>query len=286
MKIVKQDFTFRQHMIRGDFEYYHYRDEPSLEVEYHNHDFFEIYIFLSGKVTYVIEGKSYRLRPGDIILVNNRELHKPDIEPGQPYERIVIWVNPDFISRQSADGTNLSMCFESSSKKKYNLLRPGAEMFSVIRSIVSRLEKVCNNTGFGNSILKDVYLTELVVYLNKAYMNTFEEDIEEDIQYNEKVSNIIQYINENLGSDLSLETLSARFYMSKYHLLREFKKYVGHTLHSYIQRKRLIFAKALLKEGIQVTDVCESCGFGDYSNFIRSFKKAFGLPPKRYNKTI
>lgn len=257
-----------------------------MEVEYHNHDFYEIYFFISGRVTYIIEGKSYLLKPGDILLINNRELHKPVIETGTAYERIVIWVNPNFISKQSTDGANLSMCFEFTSKSKYNLLRPNSEISYAIAHIVSKLEKVCMNISFGSSILKNIYLVELIVFLNKAYLDTHDEEIENDIIFNEKIDSIIRYINENLHNDLSLELLSDRFYLSKYHLLREFKKNVGYTIHGYIQRKRLIMAKILLRGNVPVTEVCLRCGFRDYSNFIRSFKKAFGLSPRKYSRMV
>lgn len=279
-----QDFTTRQYMVSSDFEYFHYKDEKKMEVEYHNHEFYEIFFFMSGKVVYLIEGKSYKLRPGDILLINNREVHKPVIEAGEPYERVVIWVNPDFAGRYSNHETKLNACFEASTQNRYNLLRPSGEVQSSIRNALARFEKACSISGFGSSILKETHLAELLVYLNRAFLVEDLETVEIDIDFNEKVDNVIRYINDNLNSDLSLDNLAAKFYMSKYHLLREFKKYAGYTIHQYIQHKRLIMAKSLLKENMQVIEVCERCGFDDYSNFIRSFKKAFGIPPKKFSK--
>lgn len=243
-------------------------------------------MLISGKITYIIEGKSYKLKPGDIVLVNNKELHKPVIDSGEVYERIVVWIDANFISGLCTDNTDLTMCFESSSKKMYNLLRPGVESLAFLKSIFSKLEKANNNQGFGNNVLKHVYLTELIVFLNRAYQDTCEEEIEQDIEYNPKISNIIKYINSNLHEDLPLEMLSTQFYISKYHLLREFKKNTGYTIHQYIQKKRLIIARLLLKENTRVTEVSMRCGFGDYSNFIRSFKKEYGISPKKFCKEV
>jgi AraC-like DNA-binding protein/mannose-6-phosphate isomerase-like protein (cupin superfamily) len=286
MKTFIQDFTTRQYMVRPDFEYFHYAEKLPIEVEYHNHDFYEVFFLISGRVSYIIEGKAYILKPGDIVLINNNELHKPVIEPGCPYERVVIWINPDFIKRKIIDGTNLFMCFENTSKNKFNLLRLDSEMLSIIKHIVMKLDKVYFNVNFGSGILKELYLTELIVYLNRAYLENCDEDMEEDIIYDPKVNEIILYINQNLSADLSLEALSARFYTSKYHLLREFKKHTGYTLHNYIHQKRLIAAKAHLRAGLRVTDVCQLCGFGDYSNFIRSFRKSYKVSPKKYANNI
>lgn len=285
MQIVRQHFNPRQHMITEDFEFFHYKDTSVMDIEYHNHDFYEMYFFLSGNVTYMIEGKSYRLRPWDILLISHKELHKPIIDPATPYERIVLWVNPEFVKKQSTESSNLTLCFEATFRNQSNLLRPDAEVAANIKHTMAKFEKACHGTGFGSEILTKSFLTELMVYINKAFMDVQGESLDVDIQYNEKVSSIIRYIAENLNEDLSLDVLAARFFMSKYHLLHEFKRHAGYSIHQYIQQKRLIMAKALLKEGMQVAEVCNRCGFGDYSNFIRAFKKAYGLPPKKYCKS-
>ena len=282
MQTLKQKFTTRQYMVTRDFEYFHYVDDPTMEVEYHNHDFYEIYFYISGRVTYTIEGRSYKLKPGDILLVHSRELHKPVIEAGESYQRIVLWVNPEFLQARSIEGANLSMCFETDSPKRHNLLRPNSEMSANIKSILNKFERACISSAFGSPILRNTYLLELLIYLNRAVLETYEEDIEADMEYNEKINDIIGHINENLCEELLLDDLAAKFYMSKYHLLREFKKHTGFTIHKYICQKRLISSKAMLREGLSVSEACTKCGFGDYSNFIRSFKSSYGVPPRKY----
>ena len=276
-----QQFDPRQYMVNSNFEIFHYKDDTLLEVDYHNHDFYEIYFFISGKVTYIVEGKSYSVKPGDILLINDKELHKPVIEQG-PYERIVIWINPDFIRNACTEETDLLMCFRSTIKNKYNLLRPDAKSLGILKNILNKLHACYTNQAYGNDILTRLYLVELIVCLNKIYLDSDIDAIVEDIVYNDKINDIIHYINQNLGEDLSLETLAAKFYTSKYHLLREFKRHTGYTLHSYIHQKRLISAKALLREGLSISEVCQACGFNDYSNFIRVFSKTFNISPKRY----
>ena len=284
---TNQPFTHRQYMLSDNFEFFHYKDNGPLEVEYHKHDFFEIYFLISGEVTYVIEGKSYTLKPWDIILINNKELHKPIINHGSIYERIVIWVDPDFISKISTSDSDLNMCFESTLKNKYNLLRPGTEIMNIIKVILGKLNRILFTDSFGSEILKELYLTELIVFLNRAYTDTDLVDIGDDVTYNSKINEIIKYINQNLAKDLSLDALSSRFYSSKYHLLREFKKHTGYTPHEYITLKRLITSKELLRSGMSISDVCHECGFNNYSNFIRSFTNAFNISPKKYaNKYV
>lgn len=284
MQSLIHNFTSRQYMITPDFEYFHYIDRSSTEIDYHNHEFYEVYFFLSGDVTYIIEGKSYKLKPGDILLINNNELHKPLVFEGTLYERVVIWLNPSYLSRHGLYNTDLSLCFNSHSSGKSNLIRPSAESFHMLKKIIGKFENACNSVSYGSDILKDLYLMEFIVYVNKCYLESYGDIDHEGVEFDEMVHNIIRYINENLNEDLSLDLLSEKFYISKYHLLREFKKHSGYTVYRYIRQKRLMLAKILLKEGLPVNEVCVKCGFNDYSNFIRAFKNAYGEPPKRYLK--
>jgi AraC-like DNA-binding protein len=283
--MLTHDYTDRQTMITPDYEYFHSIDRADREVEYHNHDFYEVYFFISGKVSYIVEGMTYRLKSGDILLIHNRELHKPVVEPGATYERVVIWVNPAYLARHSDESSDLSMAFESKSKKNYSMIRPDTETLAVFRNILSKFEKACNSSNYGSSILKNVYMLELLIFLNKTYLDMYDEDADMEIESDEKVVSIVRHINANLSGPLMLDDLSSRFFVSKYHLLRVFKKHTGYTIHQYIQKKRLIMARSLLRKKLPVIDVCGRCGFGDCSNFIRAFKKAYGVPPGRYNKS-
>ncbi|HHV28649.1 AraC family transcriptional regulator [Acetivibrio mesophilus] len=279
---MEQKFTTRQYMIESDFEFFHNRDMSLFEVDYHSHDFYEVYFFISGYVTYFIEGKAYKLKPGDIILVNNKELHKLVIGSGAVYDRIVIWIDPGYIARLCTDKTDLFMCFEYTSQKKYNLLRPSIENLTYLRSIVAKLETASRSTVFGSDILKKVYLNELIVYLNRAYLETSEEEIEADIDNNPVINEVIKYINSSIDEEITLDKLAGQFFISKYHLLREFKKYTGYTIHNYIQKKRLIMARALLRDGAKIMDAAMRCGFGNYSSFNRAFKKEYSISPREY----
>ncbi len=281
MSAVKQEFNPRQVMSRPNFELFHFSDNKPLNVDYHNHDFYEIYYFISGKVNCVIEGRTYYLKPGDILLINNKEVHRPLIELGKIYERIVVWVHPGYIRGIEQGEINLTACFDDSARHHNNLLRPSNEMFRMIKKIYERLEAVYGSDAYGSATLSRAYITELLVLLNKAYFAMSEGDMAE-VEYNEKISDIIHYINENLCGDLSLDTLAREFYISKYHLSRQFKENVGFTLHQYVLKKRLMNARALLQEGGTVNDSFIRSGFNDYSNFSRSFKGEFGYSPKQY----
>ncbi len=285
MSAHPQEFNPRQVMNRPNVELLHFSDNKPLNVEYHNHDFYEIYYFISGKVSCVIEGKNYHLRSGDILLISNREVHRPLIELGQIYERIVIWVHPGYIRQIEQGEIDLTACFDDSARNHNNLLRPEGETARAFKRLYERLEKVYGGENYGSQTLFRAYMTELLVLLNQTYFDMSGELLP-DVSSNEKITDIIRYINENLTDDLSLDELAKRFYISKYHLGRQFKQNVGFTLHQYVMKKRLMTARSCLMDGESVNAAFIQSGFSDYSNFSRSFKAEFGVSPKRYSALL
>ena len=87
--MYKEEFNPSQIMTERYFEFHHTYNETPPTVEFHQHPFYEIFFFLSGNVNYIIEGKNYSLRPGDVLLTSSSDIHRPDIHPGKPYERLL-----------------------------------------------------------------------------------------------------------------------------------------------------------------------------------------------------
>jgi len=286
MKDEGTALNIKRGYLKRDFEYFHIKDKRDLSFESHYHDFNKIIIFISGKVTYLIEGKAYKLKPWDILLVGSNEIHKPLINPSGIYERIIIWVNPAFLTKHSNAEADLLTCFQLAASQKLNLMRLNPEFLDNVKNTLYRLNDACKDKEFGSQILKNSLLLQLVVYLNRLFLGAENRKELSDIEYDENIGAILNYINENLGEDLNINDLSSRFYVSKYYLMHRFKAQTGYTVHNYILQKRLIMANSEIKKGKPITEVYLECGFGDYSNFIRAFKKMFGLPPKKYYKAL
>lgn len=281
MKSHKDIFTLRQTMQHSDFECYHYLDAVPPNVDFHEHEFFEVFFFQSGNVSYNIEGRIYQLRPGDILLTDNRDIHKPEIRPGKPYERYVIWIQPNFLLRVNETGTDLSQCFTDASQRKYKLIRPESDVTTHLKGICEKMLRSRDEDAFGSGTLAYIYLLEFLVYLNRAYFATPEE-IRKDVTENEKINEVVAYINDNLTADLTLDQLAEACFISKSHLAHQFKTYTGLTLYQFIIKKRVTVARNMLREGAPVMEACMRCGFNDYSNFLKAFKREFGRSPKEF----
>lgn len=180
-------------------------------------------------------------------------------------------------------GEDLTACFTDAAVNDYRLIRPDNQHIVQLKKLCSRISEARQSKEIGSYALASAYLTELLVQISRAYYDT-PESIRHDVVENEKINEILVYINENLTEDLSLEHLAAAHYTSKYYLSRQFKQFTGLSLYQYIMKKRLTVSRNMLRNGSSVLDACFQCGFGDYSNYLKAFKREFGKTPSKYLK--
>lgn len=271
--------------LTSEFRLFHLLDINRKEFEFHYHDFDKIVIFIKGEVIYTIEGRAYQLKPYDIVLVHHNEIHRPIINKTLPYERIIVYISPDFIEKYHTKEYDLSDCFQRAKKEKTNVLRiPSLEKSILYESIV-KLEHSFSEEEYAAPLYQQVLFLEFMIYLNRAVKNNSLDYTTTKIG-NQKIIDIITYINENLTKELSIDLLSSQFFISKYHLMHLFKKETGYTIGNYITFKRLLSAKEKIKEGGNITEICYQCGFYNYSTFSRAFKKLFGKTAKEYKKSV
>ena len=281
-----KDINNKVGYLNDNFKIFHIRDKKDIKFEYHHHDFSKIVILIDGDLTYYIEGKAYILKPWDILFVNKNEIHKPVVNPDKYYERIVIWLNPDFMAKYAQGNNNLLKCFEVAIKNNYNLLRLNMKSIDIIKNLIQDIQNCNNSNEFGSEILKESLFVQLMVLMNRLFLNSDKNRDIEDIQYDKTIEGVLNYINSNLENDLSIDTIASEFFISKYYLMRKFKNQIGSSIHNYVVQKRLILARSLISDGLSMSSVCSRCGFNGYSSFVRAFKKVYGVSPSNYNPTI
>lgn len=281
MRERSQHFDPRQTMRTDTFEVFHYRQSRPAGVEVHHHDFYEVYLLLAGHVEYWVDGRILPMTPGDVLLINPMELHRPLIGPeGKHYERIVIWIHKRYLEGLDADG-GLSRCFDPTLPTHTNLLRPTASERSVLVARMGELVREFYSTEHASKQAAMGLFLQVMVQLNRMALGA-EHETPAQSQTSRLVRQVLEYISENPESRMSLEELAERFYVSKYHLSHTFSREVGISVYRYILLRRLLLARQLLASGESATDVCQSCGFSDYTGFYRAFKSEYGISPRQY----
>ena len=277
MRERAQLFDPRQNMRADTFEVFHYRDPRPNSVDVHHHDFYEVYYLIGGRVEYWVDGRIIRMEPGDLLLINPMELHRPLVEQGATYERFVLWINREFL--KGLEG-QLTSCFDTSLPSHTHLLRPGQSERAALMSRLGELVQEAYSRDFGSQVSAYGQFLQFMVQLNRLALRT--EPKEESEQLSKLVRNVLHYISQNLSEELSLEHIASQFYISKYHLSHAFSREVGVSVYRYIMLRRLLMARQLLSAGESAKQVCRSCGFSDYTSFYRAFKSEYGISPREY----
>lgn len=100
-----------------------------------------------------------------------------------------------------------------------------------------------------------------------------------------RVSRVVRMMGEMPAARHSLARLAEEARLSPYHFLRTFQSVMGLTPHQYVLRMRLRRAAArLVEEKTSVLEIAFDCGFGDVSNFNRSFRAEFGRSPRAFRR--
>lgn len=259
--------------LKEDFRLFHINDQTKKDFSYHYHDFHKIIVFISGKVTYHIEGKAYHLKPRDILLVSQGAIHKPEIDPSVPYERYIFWIRDDLSCQE------LNTCFQKANDRSFNLVRADSALQERLKDLLPEIEQTLQNKHFGDTVLRNALFTQFMIYINRTFLRTSSSPDKKTYSSDTQVEQLLKYINRNLSENLSIDQLANRFFFSKYHMMRKFKNETGYTIHNYITSKRLLMARSLISQGMPVMKAAQASGFHDYTTFVRAYKKQFGKAP-------
>ena len=269
--------------LHEDFRLFHLKDSRAQQVDYHYHEFDKVVLFLGGKVTYMVEGVTYFLKPWDILLIRRSMIHRPIIDPAEPYERVVIWLGRDYLTQRSDPGEALDECFETVREQGFHLLRLPTERRLAYMDTIQALEDSLRSQEFGARRLSDLLCQQLMIGVNRDLRSSSTaREAPESYRVDQKIEEILRYIAANLQEDLSVEALSKRFFLSRYYLMHRFKAVTGYTLHQYIRQKRILRAGELLRAGTPVMKAAEQVGYTEYSTFLRAFQATFHVSPRDF----
>ncbi len=276
------DYEKRGYLLEN-FRLFHLYSQQGTKIDYHYHEFCKLLLLVSGSGSYVVDGQRYLLQPGDAVLINSRSVHKPELEPGIPYERIIIYISPEFLQQQSSPDCDLAGIF---SGQHTHVLRPGESGHRKIFSLAAALEQELSREGFGRVILSNAALLQLLVEIGRNQQQTSARQSQAVMPQNSRVLELMRYIDAHLAEDMDIDSLAEQFYISKFHMMRLFHQQTGYTVHSYLSQRRLLNARSLMEKGMRATEACYRSGFRSYSSFTRAYARQFGTTPTgRMDKT-
>ncbi len=263
-------------MLRQDFQLSHNRDPYFRTMEFHAHDFLELYYFLDGSVTYYIEDQVYDLCPGDLLIIPAGKMHRPVIaNEHAAYERMVLWITPQYLQGIDSPAGDLQKNLQKVGEHGYCVPFRGDETVFVT-ALLKKLLYMQKNDTDPKFCAGAVELYLWTIFRSYGVIDTTHRN------ETQVIPQVIRYITEHFSEPLTLEDIAAEFFVSKSYLNRHFKAYTNSTVYAYIMALRLTHARRMLREGVPAVEAGRECGFSDYSTFYKAFKTQTGLSPQQF----
>lgn len=254
-------------------------------VDIHLHDFNEIFIALTDNIRYYVEGNAYDMKVGDVIITNPYEIHRPTItDNGQYGRRFIQFTSEDFLPLFPVDYNPL-VIFTDRPGGKGNLFHLNDENRNNVTAFFDKMEPyLLEQTAKGTLLLKS-HMIQLLILLEELHEK---KDVlgTPSITIDPRISKVLGDLDQHFTTQLNLDDLSHRHYMDKYYLCHLFKKNTGFSISEYLQSKRIQLAKQLIAQGHPISEVSLRCGFEDYSNFYKTFRKLVKMSPKAYRGSL
>lgn len=269
------DYEKRGYLLEN-FRLFHLRSVGESNVDFHYHEFCKLLLLVSGEGSYYIDGQHYLLRPGDIVTVGSHSIHKPDLNASIPYERIIIYVSPGYLQQLSTEDCDLMSVFSGGTN---HVLRLQEHRRKQLFALAAALERDLAQEGFGRELLSAAGLMRLLVEMGRSKAQTDDNQLSPLMPQSRRNYEIMRYLDENLTEDIDIDHLAEVFYVSKYYMMRSFRRDTGSSIYAYLTQKRLMLARHLMDTGMSATESCYACGFRSYSSFTRAYEKFCGTTP-------
>ena len=245
------------------------------------------------KILFIFEGNcevkwGYESQEGNkdsIILISPNNNIEVGLKSNQPLTIYELVINTELLNILSDEEVNLVKSFNTV-PFECSVVNANTETTMLIKNILKKLLRSKEDKNeFADSIyIKSMLSIVVVLILRSCIYAEPKQKIKRITHF--LIDDIFAYINNHITEEISLDRLEKEFYVSKFHISREFKKLTGTTLHQYIIKTKLDLCKNLIEEGKSITDIAQICNLGSYNNLFRVFKKEFGITPKEYYNEI
>lgn len=223
----------------------------------HFHCCTEIVIVESGELTATVSGQKRTLSRGDVCFSDGLTVHA--YGNARELSAYLLRFDKTYFARFEADFPEMTFPtffrFEN------------FEMLEMLYECVS------------DSSAKGIAFAGTVNLLAAEFLKTVSPVARKNRTRDELICNILEYIENNLNSDINLTVLSEKFGYSREYISRTFSRLVG-SLPRYVNRLRAQKVKSLLEAGDRnITELASECGFDSSSTFYRVYREVFGRPP-------
>lgn len=252
----------------------------------HAHPYYEFILLISGCVNYYANGKHYTLHSGEFFLISPNVTHLMVLaEDCTLYDRIIIHIDPDFY--HSTLYTNEAL----SAWPGYEQQEADVIILSENATAKWEIRQLCERMSATAKMDKDLRDTMYYYQIAELYL-TIHQIIRDNSLCPPSFSNplvtmSIDYMESHYTDPaLNINSLAQNLHISREHFSRIFKEYTCESAHSYLTHLRMQHCRRAIAEGKTILDASTESGFSDYSSFLKTFRKLYGMTPAEYRKAL
>jgi AraC-like DNA-binding protein len=238
-------------------------------VDVHWHDYYELGLVLDGEADHVVNGRTHRLRPGSAFLLSPADFHALDPHGGT-LRCFNTVIDPGLVERQ----------LETLGPVAGDAFPWLTDDFADAEGDLRRLQREFEVPRLGSSSVTAGLVACLVVEL--ARRSGVAEPPRDRPVGDDALRTAVLYVDRHFREPLTLAQAAAQAHLSPNWFSERFRAHTGTSFQSYLQERRLRFARSLLASTtLSVTEVCHAAGFRDLSHFGRAYRRRYGSAPSR-----
>ncbi len=252
----------------------YHKDEDVFIAGEHSHNFAEILYVTSGSGKAIIEGREYKLRQGDIIVINANTIHK-EISNAKDTLNLVFLAIDNFSYGDLPINHLIS-------KDLLPVISGKSYSYKIESYFSDLLAETSTQIELSAYMVKNL-VGALLALIVRLYISLGDDEH----RYNQDCDSIKNYIDQNYTKPITLDSLSEQVYLSKYYLSHIFKTQTGTSPIKYMINKRIDKAANLLTStDLTIKDIATCVGYDDPVYFSQMFKKIKGISPASFRANI
>lgn len=245
----------------------------------HFHNAHELIYVRAGAARLTVGGRTYDAGPGSLLFLSKLEEHSLEILR-EPYRRYYLQLSPAQLDRM-VEAPGLRSVFISRPPGFCHCFTLSEKQAELDRIFEALLREWAEPQSYSRHYTAALF-NELLILCYRLRREQFPRPRQE---ISSAILEAQAYIDGHFAEEITVAALAGRFYLSTSYLSHAFKAWTGYSPQQYLLLSRISCAKELLlTTGDPVGEISVKCGFGDVSNFVRSFRKECGVPPGRYRK--
>ena len=242
--------------------------------EAHTHDFFEFVLTAKGEAVHIVDGKSYRTRPGSVIFINFGQTHEIKSDGSEYYN---VLISPDYIGsglyRETAAVRELFSFVYGRGDGDQCVNFTGADVTRAITLVGELCRETTEKRESWEAASSDLLHLFLIMLLRHVRS-------EKNAVLPAKIDEILGWLRDHYAENPSLSEVSERFYYNDSYFSRMFKQFTGEGFNAYVNSLKIGEATELLENtSLSIEEIAENVGFADVKTFYAQFRKITGTTP-------